>query len=71
MQNNENKEVGAVWAKKDKNGNDYWLVAFGDTKYKVSFNYNKKEEKHPTWRITELPPSTTNAPSRREEDAPF
>lgn len=45
------RNCGAVWVKKDKNGNEYYSIDFRGEKFLIFKNSRKTEDRHPDYTI--------------------
>lgn len=59
-------KLGALWQKKDKNGQTYFSGKVGDNSVVVFKNKNKNADKHPDWIIYESQPQ-----GEKKDEVPF
>ena len=45
------KSIGAMWSRKDKNGEEYFTMALGENSYVLFKNNRKKEDRHPDFYV--------------------
>lgn len=71
------KEMGALWARTSKSGNEFLsgrIKIGGQDIEIICFMNQKKDAKHPDWKIYLSTPKTQSAPIRptmTQEDIPF
>ena len=64
------ERIGALWANKDKNGNDYMTGVIEGKKVIIFSNKYKKESKHPDWYIFPQQ-DREKLPPKDDDEVPF
>ena len=63
----EMKSIGAMWIRKDKNGDNYFTMALKQESFVIFKNKNKKENNHPDFYVFLRGPEKNAA---KEDDTP-